>query len=129
MVLVLLQVSIQYYRREDSNAGRIEQIAVLVSVFFAAALLTSSGYNAADLLLRLEYPQLIQDGLLFIQNSLLLLTLPVLFIILAVITDILDGVEISTEFSLESLRSGTEQESNTSGTDEESKNTGEATNE
>ncbi|WP_128904792.1 hypothetical protein [Halorubrum amylolyticum] len=124
LVLVLLQVSIQYYRDESVETRPVEQGVIFISIGLAGVVLVSAGFSAIDILTQQDYATLITDTLTLVQSALFLLILPLSFIVLGAITDIAretDFTAIRLSRNPNQKGSHTEQVSNTPSTDDETK--------
>jgi len=117
LVLVLLQVSIQYYRGDDVETRPYEQGMILVSIGLAAVGLASAASTSIEILVSQGYSTPIRNSLGTIQGVFFFLAVPVAFIVFAAVSDLVEESDLS--ISLRGTQDDTGQESNTHGTDDE----------
>lgn len=117
LVLVLLQVSIQYYRGDDVETRPLEQGMILVSIGLAAVGLASAASTSIEILVSQGYSAPIRNSLGTIRGVFFFLAVPVAFIVFAAVSDLVEESGLSV--SLRGTQHDTGQESNTHATDSE----------
>ena len=124
LVLVLLQVSIQYYRGDDVETRPFEQGIILVSIGVAGVGLASAASSSIGVLVSQDYSAPVQNSLDQIQGVFFFLAVPVAFIVFAAVTDLGDGDDPPDRtVSLPGIRIQTGEESNAHGIEGESEAT------
>lgn len=94
LVLILLQVSVRYYRNDEVSTLAIEHATILLSIAAAALVLVIAGVSSIDSLLQEGYASSIQTSLSLIRNALYLLVFPVVLMVTATIIEVAKDAEI-----------------------------------